>query len=123
METLQINGENIQDYKLKSRNDRIDRMTKNYGIEFGRILTNIESKSAYYLNLWCESTLRLLVNPPLKGEITKGKLKIRGLRLCVQTNGMGIKYYWIEQRGVKVGKKFFMKIEDGYLNYGTEEFN
>ena len=41
-------------------------------------------------------------NPPIKGEITTGKVKWRGLKMCVKNNHDFSKEYWIEQRGVKI---------------------
>lgn len=50
-----------------------------------------------------EYVLRNLVKPIIKGNITRGKIKWRGLKICnqVYTNSR-----WIEQRGVQVGEKF-----------------
>jgi len=45
------------------------------------------------------------VEPPIKGRITPGKLKWRGLRLCSQPAQNGT-YFWIEQRGKHVCEKF-----------------
>lgn len=42
-----------------------------------------------------------LCNPPVKGTITKGKIKWRGLRMCVQNTPETIKF-WVEQRGIRI---------------------
>ena len=48
--------------------------------------------------------LRTIAKPPIKGEITKGKVRWRGIRL-VQYND-GFKYTkWLEQRGKQISPK------------------
>ena len=50
------------------------------------------------------SSLRIMSEPPIKGEITKGKLRWRGIRI-VQYND-GFKYTkWLEQRGNRISPK------------------
>ena len=39
--------------------------------------------------------------PPIKGEITKGKLRYRKIKLIHNDEGLNVKR-WIEQRGVKI---------------------
>jgi uncharacterized Fe-S cluster-containing radical SAM superfamily protein len=46
-----------------------------------------------------KDALRIYVNPPIKGEITKGKLTWRGLRLVEDFSN---NTFWIEQRGIIV---------------------
>ena len=48
------------------------------------------------INDWIEGCLRTRVVPPIKGEITKGKVKWRGLALCY---GPGHDFLGILQRG------------------------
>ena len=58
--------------------------------------------------------LRIMAEPPIKGEITKGKVKWRGIRI-VQYND-GLKYTkWLEQRGKQISPKivFTGTIENG----------
>ena len=50
------------------------------------------------------------VTPPIKGKITPGKLKWRGMRLCSQNKGHNGIYYWIEQRGKIVGEKLLITV-------------
>ena len=58
------------------------------------------------------SALRVMAEPPIKGEITKGKVKWRGIRI-VQYND-GFKYTkWLEQRGKQISPKI---IFDGIIN-------
>lgn len=48
--------------------------------------------------------LRTTAQPPIKGEITKGKVRWRGIRI-VQHNE-GFKYTrWLEQRGKQISPK------------------
>jgi hypothetical protein len=50
------------------------------------------------------SALRIMAEPPIKGEITKGKVRWRGIRI-VQYND-GFKYTkWLEQRGKQISPK------------------
>ena len=50
------------------------------------------------------SALRIMAEPPIKGEITKGKIRWRGIRI-VQYND-GLKYTkWLEQRGKQISPK------------------
>ena len=46
-----------------------------------------------------ESILRNHVKPPIKGEITKGKIKWRGLEIL---NDIGYSKMWIRQRGIDI---------------------
>ena len=58
------------------------------------------------------SALRVMAEPPIKGEITKGKVKWRGIRI-VQHND-GFKYTkWLEQRGKQISPKI---VFDGTIN-------
>ena len=54
------------------------------------------------------SFLRTTAEPPIKGEITKGKLVWRGIRLIRQQIGAD-SYSWIEQRGKQISPKFKVK--------------
>ena len=50
------------------------------------------------------TALRVIAKPPIKGEITKGKVRWRGIRI-VQYND-GFKYTkWLEQRGKQISPK------------------
>lgn len=50
------------------------------------------------------TALRTMVEPPIKGEITKGKVRWRGIRVVQQNDGF--KYTkWLEQRGKQVSPK------------------
>lgn len=48
--------------------------------------------------------LMTMAEPPIKGEITRGKLKWRGIRIVQQNDGF--KYTkWLEQRGKQISPK------------------
>jgi len=47
--------------------------------------------------------------PKIKGEITKGKLKWRGIRIVEQTFGFS-SFSWVEQRGKQISPKFQVNI-------------
>jgi len=50
------------------------------------------------------TALRTMAEPPIKGEITKGKIRWRGIRIVQQNNGF--KYTkWLEQRGKQISPK------------------
>lgn len=54
------------------------------------------------------SALRIMAEPPIKGEITKGKVRWRGIRI-VQYND-GFKYTkWLEQRGKQISPKIIFE--------------
>lgn len=58
------------------------------------------------------SALRTMAVPPIKGEITKGKIQWRGIRI-IQYND-GFKYTkWLEQRGKQISPKI---VFDGIIN-------
>lgn len=50
------------------------------------------------------TALRTTAKPPIKGEITKGKVRWRGIRIVWQNDGL--KYTkWLEQRGKQISPK------------------
>lgn len=60
-------------------------------------------------NLELEQILRRNVKPPITGEITKGKIRWRGIRLCQRHNMRGFEM-WVEQRGEMIGPKMIHQI-------------
>ena len=52
--------------------------------------------------------LRTNAEPPIKGEITKGKITWRGIKLIRQEVGFDT-HSWLEQRGKRISKKFIIK--------------
>ena len=61
------------------------------------------------LNKTLETIAREYSVPPIKGEITKGKLTWRGLRLCSSPMMLENTRYWIEQRGKQIGYQIIFK--------------
>lgn len=53
------------------------------------------------LNQMIEFTVRTTAKPIIKGEITQGKLKWRGLKLVMAGSPFN-RQYWIEQRGERI---------------------
>lgn len=67
------------------------------------------------------TALRTMAEPPIKGEITKGKLRWRGIRLIRQHIGLD-SFSWLEQRGKQISPKFHigynpLMIDDSRLSY------
>tara|TARA_R110000744_G_C19120197_1_gene535845 strand:+ start:77 stop:427 length:351 start_codon:yes stop_codon:yes gene_type:complete len=61
--------------------------------------------------------LRTMAEPPIKGEITKGKIRWRGIRLIRQNVGLD-SYSWLEQRGKQISPKFHIKANVPNFNVG-----
>jgi hypothetical protein len=61
------------------------------------------------------TALRTMAEPPIKGEITKGKLTWRGIRLIRQQVGLD-SYSWLEQRGKQISHKFHIEAKLPDLN-------
>ena len=55
-------------------------------------------------NMVLEETLRQFAQPPIKGELTKGKIQWRGIKLCKEGRGFGFSM-WLEQRGRQIGPR------------------
>lgn len=52
--------------------------------------------------------LRERATPPIKGEITRGKIKWRGIVLCCSFEQSDTRY-WMEQRGKRISPDFIIK--------------
>jgi translation initiation factor 2B subunit (eIF-2B alpha/beta/delta family) len=63
------------------------------------------------------TALRTIAEPPIKGEITKGKITWRGIRLIRQQVGFD-SYSWLEQRGKQISPKFHIEAKLPDLNVG-----
>jgi translation initiation factor 2B subunit (eIF-2B alpha/beta/delta family) len=61
------------------------------------------------------TVLRTMAEPPIKGEITKGKITWRGIRLIRQQLGFD-SYSWLEQRGKQISPKFHVEAKFPNLN-------
>ena len=54
------------------------------------------------VNNFIEETMRNKAQPPIKGELTLGKTRWRGIKIIIK-NGGTERYVIIEQRGVPIG--------------------
>lgn len=63
------------------------------------------------------TALRTMAEPPIKGEITKGKITWRGIRLIRQQVGFD-SYSWLEQRGKQISPKFHIEAKLPDFNVG-----
>lgn len=77
-------------------------------MDIQNVLTEIMSNYQKKENEIFETALRTMATPPVKGEITKGKLKWRGIVLCQQNNGLEMPQRWLEQRGKQISPKVSM---------------
>lgn len=80
---------------------------KNSGEMTEGLIKSLQSAKA----TWFKETLKKYAKPPLTGEITKGKLKWRGIVLCEQPSH---NKSWITQRGEKIGDEFVFTINQNY---------
>ena len=65
-----------------------------------RVLDSLNSRYHDIL----EDTIRKYAQPPIKGEITAGKLKWRGIKLVTKGRAEYEKMErWVEQRGKRIG--------------------
>lgn len=79
-------------------------LEKNYEIE-RQIITSVSQTMAKAIDIELKNIILTYSVPPIKGEITAGKIKWRGIKLCIQ-NDFDNSTHWVEQRGVKIGKEF-----------------
>jgi hypothetical protein len=56
-------------------------------------------------------SLRLYAEPPIKGELTKGKIRWRGIRLIQQVTMKGYRT-WLEQRGKRISPTIIMEYDN-----------
>lgn len=63
--------------------------------------------------------LRTEVKPAIKGEITKGKLRWRGIRHCTNME-LGKMTEWLEQRGKRITPKMVTQNVDGSIKFYFE---
>lgn len=63
------------------------------------------------------TALLTMAEPPIKGEITKGKITWRGIRLIRKQVGFD-SYSWLEQRGKQISPKFHIEAKLPNLNVG-----
>lgn len=58
------------------------------------------------LNEWFDEYGRHLCEPPINGDITLGKLKSRGIKLCCYQFDPITTHFWFEQRGEQFTPRF-----------------
>jgi hypothetical protein len=71
----------------------------------GKMIANCMNKETEII----ENALRIYSKPPIKGAITMGKIRWRGIRIIRQQIG-GNYRYWIEQRGIRISPIWLHKI-------------
>jgi len=62
-------------------------------------------------NDYFEKYIRENATPKIKGEITQGKLKWRGIKLCVLNEHHEGTMKWITQRGVQITPKIIISFK------------
>lgn len=85
----------------KPANAEIEKCT----IEINDILSKMYSEHQHKENEIFQYSLRVYAVPEIKGELTKGKLKWRGIRLCQMNKGFEGYERWLEQRGKQISPK------------------
>ena len=69
-----------------------------------RLMSNIIQKEDEFI----KNQLKLVV-PKIKGEITKGKLRWRGIKL-IEINDINVITKWVEQRGKQIGERLEYRV-------------
>ena len=64
------------------------------------IITSVIKQEEIFFKRYIEE----FANPPIKGEITKGKIRWRGIKIVQVNNGFQI-IKWLEQRGKEISPK------------------
>ena len=81
-------------------------MEKETKLDFTNIISNFIKKQQKKEEEIFINCLLTIAEPPIKGKITKGKIKWRGIKI-IQYND-GYKYTkWLEQRGKQISPKIF----------------
>jgi hypothetical protein len=79
-------------------------------IEFSNLISEYVEKIQKQEEEIFITALRTMAEPPIKGEITKGKLTWRGIKLIRQKVDFS-SYSWLEQRGKKISPTVHIKAE------------
>jgi hypothetical protein len=79
---------------------------KMYGIQ-NQIVNDVVKQMSKTLDDELKDIVLTYAIPPIKGEITAGKIKWRGIRLCNQ-NTFEYTKTWVEQRGVRIGREIII---------------
>lgn len=91
----------------------MDEMALNIASVTQRFITDAQKQEEELFT----TALRTMAEPPIKGEITKGKITWRGIRLIRQQVGFN-SYSWLEQRGKQISAKFHIEVKLPDLNVG-----
>ena len=82
----------------------MDKMALNIASVTQRIIAEMQKQEEEIFT----TALRTMAEPPIKGEITKGKIRWRGIRIIRQQIGLDF-YSWLEQRGKQISPKFHIE--------------
>tara|TARA_R110002072_G_scaffold298877_1_gene473481 strand:+ start:1038 stop:1358 length:321 start_codon:yes stop_codon:yes gene_type:complete len=93
--------------------DGMDEMALNIASVTQRFIAEIQKQEEELFT----TALRTMAEPPIKGEMTKGKITWRGIRLIRQQVGFD-SYSWLEQRGKQISPKFHIEARLPDLNVG-----
>ncbi len=91
--------------------DGMDEMALNIASVTQRLISEMQKQEEELFT----TALRTMAEPPIKGEITKGKITWRGIRLIRQQVGFE-SYSWLEQRGKQISPKFHIEAKLPDLN-------
>lgn len=100
----------------------------NFGIDYKKegVNKSLENKlrelqkiSYANFDIFLEEVLRTKAIPPVKGELTRNKIKWRGIKLCQRDMGAGY-YVWVEQRGKQISTNYWTHYPDEELNNQKE---
>lgn len=69
-----------------------------------KIMSNIIQKEDEFI----KNQLKF-ANPKIKGQITKGKLRWRGIKL-IEINDINVITKWVEQRGKQIGERLEYRV-------------
>lgn len=91
----------------------IDEMALNIASVAQRLIDEMQKQEEelFTIVLWT------MAEPPIKGQITKGKITWRGIKLIRQQVGFD-SYSWLEQRGKQISPKFHIEAKFYDLNVG-----
>ncbi len=96
-----------------SKIEGMDEMALNIANVTQRFISEVQKQEEEIFTI----ALRTMAEPPIKGEITKGKIRWRGIRLIRQQIGLD-SYSWLEQRGKQISPKFHIESKLPDLNVG-----
>lgn len=97
--------------ELKDYMIGIDPLVQRLGRDRWELTTKIYTQQENIKDTFIYAHLSESVKPPIKGEITEGKLRWRGVKIFQTPDGR----VWLEQRGVKTSNtlKITTRVENG----------